>query len=64
MTNYTIPEMITLREASKRTGLSYDYLRKGCLEGRFIHVRAGQKFLINFGKLCDVLNGEGGAMDE
>ncbi len=63
MTEYIIPEMITLREASRRTGLSYDFLRKGCLEGRFIHIRAGHKFLINFGKLCDALNGEGGAIN-
>lgn len=60
MREYMVPEMITLREASKRTGLSYDFLRRGCLSGRFVHIRSGSKFLINFGKLCDVLNGEGG----
>ena len=58
MNEYLIPEMITLREASRRTGLSYDFLRKGCLSGQFIHIRAGSKILINFNKLCDLLNGE------
>jgi len=58
MTEYLVPEMITLREASRRTGLSYDYLRKGCLSGDLIHIRAGSKILINFNKLIDKLNGE------
>ena len=63
MREYMVPEMITLREASRRTGLSYDFLRKGCLEGRFVHIRSGSKFLINFNKLCDTLNGEGGSVN-
>ena len=58
MTEYLVPEMITLREASRRTGLSYDFLRKGCLSGDLIHIRAGSKILINFNKLIDKLNGE------
>lgn len=51
-----IPEMVTLREASDRTGLSYDWLRKLCLQGRIVHIRAGNKYLINFRKLIDYLN--------
>jgi len=58
MTEYLVPEMITLREASRRTGLSYDSLRKGCLSGKFVHIRVGAKILINFNKLIDRLNGE------
>ena len=51
-----IPEMITLREAASRTGLPYSRLRKLCLQGKIVHIRAGSKFLINFGKLIDYLN--------
>ena len=40
-----IPEMIQIKEASKRTGLSYDCLRKLCLSKKIIHVRAGAKVL-------------------
>jgi excisionase family DNA binding protein len=56
--NYeTIPEMITLQEASKRTGLSYEFLRKSCINGRIVHIRVGNgKYLINFGCLIDWLN--------
>lgn len=53
-----IPEMIGLREAARRTGLSYGFLRRLCLSGQIVHVRAGSKFLINWQKLCDFLNGE------
>ena len=52
-----IPTMETLAEASKQTGLSYDYLRKLCLTGQITHIRAGKKYLINLEKLVDYLNG-------
>lgn len=54
-----IPEMIPIREVTKRIpGLSYDYIRKGCIRGEIVHIRAGSKYLINFGKLCEQLNRE------
>ena len=57
------PEMITLRTASARTGLSYDALRKMCLAGRIVHVRVGTKILINADRLVEFLNGaRGGAV--
>lgn len=52
-----IPEMIPLREASRRTHLSYDFLRKGCLRGELVHIKAGKKILINFDRLVEYLNG-------
>lgn len=51
-----IPEMVTLRTASQRTGVSYDWLRKKCLQGSLVYIKAGTKYLINFGKLVDYLN--------
>lgn len=53
-----VPEMVGLREAAARTGLSYGFLRRLCLSGQIVHIRCGSKFLINFQKLCDYLNGE------
>ena len=29
-----IPEMLTIKEAAGRTGLSYDFIRKLCLQGK------------------------------
>lgn len=56
MENLKIPTMETLREASNQTGLSYDYLRKLCLAGKIVHIRAGCKILINMEKLVEFLN--------
>lgn len=50
-------EMITINEASKRTGVSYDYLRKMCLSNQIVHVRAGKKYLINWKRLAEYLSG-------
>ena len=51
-----IPDMVPIKQAAQRRGLSYDFLRKACLKGQIVHIRAGSKFLINFGKLVDRLN--------
>lgn len=53
-----VPEMVGLRDAAARTGLSYGFLRRLCLSGQIVHIRCGNKFLVNFQKLCDYLNGE------
>ena len=48
-------EMLTLRETSRRTGLSYDALRKMCLRNEIVYIRVGSKFLVNFDKLIEHL---------
>ena len=57
-----VPTMVTLKEAAARTGMSYDFLRKGCLSGQFAHVRCGSKILINFDELIKTLNTAGKAV--
>ena len=60
-----IPEMIPIKEVCQRTGLSYNYLRTACLQGKIAHIRAGSKYLINFDRLIDYLNtSHGGDNDE
>jgi|GluameStandDraft_1065615.scaffolds.fasta_scaffold140611_1 hypothetical protein len=49
-------QMITLREAADRTGISYNRLRKMCINRQIVHIKAGCKFLINWDKLVDYLN--------
>jgi excisionase family DNA binding protein len=51
-----VPTMITITQAAAETGLSYDHLRKLCLRGEIVHVKAGRKFLINKEKLIGFLN--------
>jgi len=54
------PRMVSIKTAAAETGLSYDFLRKLCLQSKIVYVRAGSKFLINYSKLIDFLNiGEG-----
>lgn len=49
-------EMVTLKEASQRTGISYDRLRKMCINHQIVHIKAGCKFLLNWERLVDYLN--------
>ena len=54
-----VPIMVPLKKASELTGISYDWLRKMCLQGKLVHIRTGErgsKFLVNYGKLLDYLN--------
>lgn len=56
-----LPRMKTLKEMAELTGLSYTMLRNLCLENRIVHIRAGKKYLINYDRFVDYLNGMGGA---
>ena len=58
MENVKVPVMLTLKEASKKFNLSYDFLRKLCLQNKIIYVRAGCKYFLNQDKLISYLNGE------
>ena len=51
-----IPKMVSLAEASKESGLSYDFIRKLCLQNKIVYVRAGVKYLINCDNLVEYLN--------
>ena len=51
-----VPEMITIKEAARRTGVSYDCIRKLCLQKKIVHIKAGSKYLVNFGMFCKYLN--------
>lgn len=56
-----IPTMATIQEAANLTGLSYDYIRKLCIQGKIIYVQTGTKRLVNMDKLRIYLNsGEAG----
>ena len=52
----TFPVMLTLNQAAEATGLSYDYLRKLCLQKKIVFVRAGSKYLINADRLREDLD--------
>ena len=56
MINDLIPEMITIKETATRTGLSYEFIRKLCLNNEIVHVRTGKRYLVNFNRFIDYLN--------
>ena len=58
MIDHRIPTMLPIREAASQTGLSYDFIRKLCLENRIVFIRAGKKYLINMDMFVDYLNGK------
>lgn len=52
-----MPRMLTLREASKETGLTYSCLRRWILSGEFTYyVKAGSRYLVNMDRLAEYLN--------
>ncbi len=53
-----IPIMLTIQEASKQSGLSYECIRQLCLNDEIVHIRSGRKYLINQDKFIAFLNGE------
>lgn len=53
-----IPRMLTLRQCAEETGISYEALRKLCLQGKIVYRKVGVKYLINMERLADYLNGE------
>lgn len=59
-TELQVPTMLPLKEVSARTGLRYEFLRQLCLKGEIVHIRAGVKFLINWERFVEYLNGNKG----
>lgn len=52
-----LPVMKSIKEMVELTGFSYMHLRNLCLENKIVHIRAGKKYLINYDRFCDYLNG-------
>lgn len=52
-----LPVMKSIKEMMELTGFSYMHLRSLCMENKIVHIRAGKKYLINYDKFCDYLNG-------
>ena len=51
-----IQAMVTIREVANQTGLSYDYIRKICIQDKIVYVKAGAKRLVNLDILRRHLN--------
>lgn len=56
-----LPRMLTMREAAKETGLSYNAVREMCLNDKIVYCKSGKKYYINVEKLVEYLNRGDGA---
>ena len=54
------PRMMTIKEAARETHLAENYIRYLCRNEQIVFVKAGNKYLVNYEKLLEYLNGEGG----
>lgn len=52
----TIPTMVSIKEASRQTSISYEFIRQLIRERKIIYVRAGVKFLVNMESLVEYLS--------
>ncbi len=55
---HKVPLMLPIKEVSARTGLSYHFIRQLCIESKIIYLKTGNKYLINFDRFIDFLNGD------
>ncbi len=54
--NFKIPTMLTIKETAIKTGLAEHYIRLMANANQIIHVRCGNKYLINLEKFIEFLN--------
>lgn len=51
-----IPRMEPIKKAAAESGLSYDAIRKLCLQKKITFIRSGSKYLINMDRFAEYLN--------
>ena len=50
-----IPEMVSVRKAARRTGMSYAFIRKLCQEKQIVYIQSVSICMINFSFLVSYL---------
>ena len=54
----SLPKMVTIKELAQQTGISEYAIRKLCATNQITYIKSGTKFLINYDRFVDYLNGE------
>lgn len=52
------PRMVSIKEAAKESGLSYDCIRQMCIRNEIVFIRPASKYFINLDKLFDYMDGK------
>ena len=59
-----VPTMLTIKETSEKSGLPYSSIRKMCLNDEITYIKIGRKFLVNWERFLQFLNGGEEATDD
>lgn len=51
-----IPHMIPIQALSDKSGISYKALWQMCKQNKIVHIKSGNKYLINENKFIEFLN--------
>ena len=51
------PRMLPIKKVMELTGLSYSCLRNLCLQDKIVYFQNGKKYLINYDRFVEYLNG-------
>ncbi len=51
-----VPRMRTIAQVANETGLAENFVRRLCLSGQVVYVKAGKKYLLNFDRFIEFLN--------
>lgn len=51
-----IPHMVPICKAAELTGLSYEHIRKLCINDQIVYIRVGKKYMVNMDMLIEFLN--------
>ncbi len=54
-----MPKMLPIKQAAEQTGLSYECIRKLCIQKKIVFVKSGNKYFINMEKFAEFLNNGG-----
>ena len=54
---HRVPTILSLKEVSAKTGLSYECLRQLCLKNEIVYFKSGTKYMVNYEKFLEFLNG-------
>lgn len=53
-----VPTMLTITETAERSGLPVSFIRKKCRRNEIVYIMAGKKYLVNWERFLNYLNGE------
>lgn len=57
-TDQNAPHMVTIKELAEKTAISESHIRKLCKTDKIPYIRTGVKYLINYNRFIDYLNGK------